>query len=438
MKKMFSVWGRWGLILAFIVMLLFVTSSASNAVSVTFKTSGTIKNSGGSTPLAQNRVVQLIRAAGGVIHPPNASGNPSGGDVLIDDILIGEGTGTDGTFVYYVETGIPDGSYVYVRAWDDTTVGSGKQYGASTVKLVGPGDNPPPEDFIVAPFSTTYIADAPPVPTNVQASNVGYDGATITWNLNANYELTGEVMSYGTDTNATNLGIISVSGTSYTFPRLALFPGTTYFVKVRALNYFGSSGWSDPLASWFTTLGTNFGGNAIGLRIQLSGQLPSSSVTLIWLGSAQTYEVWSSDLNGAFAKIDQTSSKSWSNLAYATISATTERSFQIRVPNGQGAPEVVGWQTFNLKKKTGGTGINSISIPFNTGVAGNSPNLYTASDVADSIGSRFDFIGGWNKANQTEFAYLSGGLGTNFPINKGEGYQVSVSSEANWTIVGQK
>ena len=389
--------------------------------------------------VARNSRIQVIR---GLITPPtNEAGNNylSSGNTLISNEVVGSGTDIAlGAGVFYLINGSENGTYVYLRVWNATSPGSGIRYGVSP-QMLATGSGQLPRDYVLSNITLNYMANKPP-DANLKlypATNIGYDGATVSWevlpdgtppNL-AYYEVVNYTLAYSTEASGTFTEISAGSNKFYTFQRLSLLPGVTYYYKVKAMNGFGTSAFSGVKS--FTTLGTNFGGTASGLKIHLSG----TTVTLTWEGSAGTYEVWSSTSNGPYAKSIATAGKSFGPIS---VTPTAEMNFQVRVPNGQGAPETVGWLTFILSKEAGGTGVNSVAIPFDTTVSGNSPKIYTASDVATLIGSDFEFIGGWDKVAQTEFAYINGVGGPNFTIRKGEGYQISVKNNKNWTVVGQK
>ncbi len=94
------------------------------------------------------------------------------------------------------------------------------------------------------PSYVQVSATTPPdQPQNLVLTGLTANTATVAWNQVTG--ATGYILSYGTDTNAENIGEIIITGltnTTYTFQNLE--PETTYYVKVRADN--GSLGaWSN-------------------------------------------------------------------------------------------------------------------------------------------------------------------------------------------------
>ena len=401
----------------------------------------------GGTPLPDNCYLQLIKSPDAIINPPGGSAGEMGGNdtlVTADAVHIGDNSGdVAGTFVKFISN-VPSGYYVYVRAWDATSPSGASHFGNSNMISVILSDPPSVVDFNVNSFATTQLKSAP-ILTSVGASGVDHDDSVVTVNVSPSTPVAS--------------GTPNLSGFAYLIewkksiqswpqgsqqyqnsPSLALEGldgGTTYNVKAKAANYFGESGYSETV---FTTEAYPWpiSGNASDLRIELnpSGQ-PAGSVKLTWTGTdANTCEVYATtEASGNYVLL-ATVDIGGPSFTYTHTSPGAERYYKVRAQNGLYAPETVGKYTFDLEKST--TGINSVSMPFDTTIAGNSPRISTAANVAASIGSGFEFIGGWDKANQTEFAYLSGGMGTNFGIQKGEGYQISVSANKSWTIVGQK
>ena len=84
----------------------------------------------------------------------------------------------------------------------------------------------------------------------------------------------------------------------------------------------------------------------------------------------------------------------------------------------------------DLIKKSGSTDKNWIGLPYDT-------TLTDASSVMDSIGSNCDAVNRWNPDTQAAEGWISlmGGMGTNFHIVTGEGYEVSVTGNTTWAPV---
>ncbi|MFC1786719.1 hypothetical protein ACFLY8_01615 [Halobacteriota archaeon] len=84
-----------------------------------------------------------------------------------------------------------------------------------------------------------------------------------------------------------------------------------------------------------------------------------------------------------------------------------------------------------LIKKPGGTGKNWISVPEN-------PEITNASSLMDTIGPNCDSINRWNPVTQSAEGWISlmGGMGTNFDVTPYEGYEISVTTNTTFTVVG--
>ncbi|MFC1786966.1 NosD domain-containing protein, partial [Halobacteriota archaeon] len=86
---------------------------------------------------------------------------------------------------------------------------------------------------------------------------------------------------------------------------------------------------------------------------------------------------------------------------------------------------------YNLIKKSGSTGKNWISIPITT-------TITNASSLMELIGPNCDAINRWNPVTQNSEGWISlfGGMGTNFDIVPGEGYEVSVTANTTFSVTG--
>jgi len=86
---------------------------------------------------------------------------------------------------------------------------------------------------------------------------------------------------------------------------------------------------------------------------------------------------------------------------------------------------------FTLIKKPDSTGKNWISIPLNT-------TITNASSLMAAIGPNCDAVNRWNPYTQQSEGWISlgGGMGTNFDIVPGEGYEVSVTTNTSFSILG--
>ena len=85
--------------------------------------------------------------------------------------------------------------------------------------------------------------------------------------------------------------------------------------------------------------------------------------------------------------------------------------------------------TIELYKKPGGTGKNWIALP---------PccPLSSASELMDDIGQaptvECTVVNRWNSETQESEGWLDIGMGTNFDLVLGEGYEVWVSENTSW------
>ncbi len=86
---------------------------------------------------------------------------------------------------------------------------------------------------------------------------------------------------------------------------------------------------------------------------------------------------------------------------------------------------------YNLVKKSGSTGKNWISIPLET-------NITNASQLMSAIGPNCDAVNRWNPVTQRSEGWISlfGGMGTNFAIVPGAGYEVSVTANTTFSVSG--
>jgi hypothetical protein len=83
-----------------------------------------------------------------------------------------------------------------------------------------------------------------------------------------------------------------------------------------------------------------------------------------------------------------------------------------------------------LIKKAGSTGKNWISVPLDAGIT-------NASSLMAAIGANCDAVNRWNPEEQKAEGWLSIGLGTNFDIVAGEGYEVSVTANTTFNLTGE-
>ncbi|HVN66812.1 MAG TPA: hypothetical protein VMT55_00445, partial [Candidatus Sulfotelmatobacter sp.] len=110
----------------------------------------------GGTKLATTSLLQFIYAgADGVISPPDANGNPTGDDQLIQTGTIGTPWSTAGEFFYFLDN-LTDYAKIYVRAWNASSTATATKYGNSELfTLNGGTPKPTPLTWNVTSFATT-------------------------------------------------------------------------------------------------------------------------------------------------------------------------------------------------------------------------------------------------------------------------------------------
>ena len=90
-------------------------------------------------------------------------------------------------------------------------------------------------------------------------------------------------------------------------------------------------------------------------------------------------------------------------------------------------------KAFNLEKVEGSFGKNLISLPIK-------PYYPGASGLMDDIGDNCIAVNRWNSATQKSEGWIFeeglGEFGVNFQLNEGEGYEVVVTQNTEWTLVG--
>jgi hypothetical protein len=85
---------------------------------------------------------------------------------------------------------------------------------------------------------------------------------------------------------------------------------------------------------------------------------------------------------------------------------------------------------YNLIKRPDSTGRNWISIPIET-------EITNASSLMNAIGDNCTTVNRWNPDTQTSEGWLSlfGGIGDDFDVVPGEGYEVWVTANTTWTPI---
>ena len=106
------------------------------------------------------------------------------------------------------------------------------------------------------------------------------------------------------------------------------------------------------------------------------------------------------------------------------ISVTANTTFNLT-----GVPVTIG--PIDLIKKPDSTGKNWIGLPYDT-------TITNASSLMAAIGAaNCDAVNRWNATTQQPEGWISmgGGMGTNFDIVRGEGYEISVTANTTWTPI---
>jgi hypothetical protein len=136
-----------------------------------------------------------------------------------------------------------------------------------------------------------------------------------------------------------------------------------------------------------------------------------------WNATTQQPEGWISQGGGMGTNFDIVRGEGYE------ISVTANTTF-----NQTGVPVSIG--PIDLIKKPDSTGKNWIGLPYDT-------ILTNASSLMAAIGPNCDAVNRWNATTQQPEGWISqgGGMGTNFDIVRGEGYEISVTANTTWTPV---
>lgn len=198
----------------------------------------------------------------------------------------------------------------------------------------------PPSDFIVVKTLSTIASP----PTNLTATpeSIGINSASLTWT--APTDSGGlEVTNYRIDTsldgsNWTNLKQVSSEETTVDVTGLA--PGTTYFVRVTALNIRGVG---ETAQVSLTTLATTPTA-PLGLT---ASRVTSTSLTLSWAAPASdggaavtSYQAELSSNNGSSWTALSTSTQLSTSIDLLGLAAATSYQFRVSAINSEGASEI--------------------------------------------------------------------------------------------------
>lgn len=271
-----------------------------------FTTFGTVTDSTNAS-LAVGNDVQYINAAGNYITQ-DATGGPGAGETLARTWLVGDDadkynlfSNTAGKF-YHGITGLTEVNYFYVRAWDgdpdapDSKFGESQMFQANT----DPNVPPVPNDIGLPDFKAMFPKSAPLTPTGLTVESITYNSGLAVFN--ASFGARYYQISWGTDANAQGTGLSPQSYNTQHYPSpnttdlksinsmTGLSDDTDYWVKVKAGNAFGESGWSESVKFHTLRLPDNYPPQTIA-DLRIVGTAESSgtfSVTLDWTAPYDT------------------------------------------------------------------------------------------------------------------------------------------------------
>ena len=195
----------------------------------------TVRGSDGTTPLPIGYVLQYIYVgANGQIDPPDASGNPTGDDVLIagGPYLVGDNIGEAGTFSHTINS-LTSSAKIYIRAYNATSIGSATKYGTSEIFTLNAGVPNPPDNWEVSNFATLVsFGAAPPTPDITVCTPARYQGDTNT-----------VVTVTGTNTHFTQgITTAQVSGTGVTVGTVEVTSTTAAKVYISSITTAAAAG----------------------------------------------------------------------------------------------------------------------------------------------------------------------------------------------------
>ena len=265
-------------------------------------TYGTVKDSGGSSLASGSSLVQYINASGNYVIGPQADGSVGAGESLVQSFAVGNDTGLYNVFTnlagkfYHGITSQTSVNDFYVRAWDGDPTLSGSKFGESQIftATTNPDTPPVPNEVALSDFQVLFPKSAPATPGSLSVGSISYNTATANFNSSMGaryYEI-----SWGTDSSATGLGPNTTyntqrfpspnSSTAKSIGMTGLSDDTNYWVKVRAVNSFGTSSWSTSQNFKTTRLPDNTAPQGISdLRIKDAG---AAIVTLEWTAPYDT------------------------------------------------------------------------------------------------------------------------------------------------------
>jgi Putative Ig domain len=237
--------------------------------------------------LATGSLLQFIYAgADGIISPPDANGNPTGDDTLIQTGTIGTPWSTAGEFFYFIDN-MTDNAKIYVRAWNAASVATATQYGDSAVYTINGGSpKPTPFTWNVPNFAT--ISNKP-TPVSLAVSTTSLLGGNVGTAYSQTLAATGGTTPYTWTLSSGNLpaglslnsstGVISGTPTTaqtYNFTVQVSGGGTA----TKALSIVISNNPPSPLTISTTSLSNGTVGTSYNQTLQATGGVGSYTWSL--------------------------------------------------------------------------------------------------------------------------------------------------------------
>jgi hypothetical protein len=253
--------------------------------------------------------------------------------------------------------------------------------------------------------------------TPIGGTWVPMDGSTYTWlTMYAMTNLSEDTTVYNCTTNASVVGsfnltvnatdIMGNSNTSVSIPLEVVNATQLDFTLIKKPDSTGKNWISIPLNTTIT--------NASSLMAAIG---PNCDAVNRWNPYTQHSEGWISMGGGMGTNFDIVPGEGYE------VSVTTNTTFSIL-----GTIASIG--SVDLIKKPDSTGKNWIGLPYDT-------TITNASSLMAAIGPNCDAVNRWNPYTQQSEGWISmgGGMGTNFNIVAGEGYEASVTTNTTWTPV---
>ncbi|MBN1763383.1 MAG: hypothetical protein JW878_09990 [Methanomicrobia archaeon] len=392
---------------------------------------------------------------GGTVH--NATdGTPADGHTALVYLLGDEGNGVQGTIgqtlpnKYVIDAELIPGyaaqvdDVLYVKVID---TGDGYTAGPVSVTISGVGADEAPDMTLQIPpppivsdpeaipgeivvnteftelrvrVTTTYF-DIDTVTINLTPIGgmwVPMNGSTYRFTMYAMTNLTADTTVYNCTTNASVIGNFSLtvnatdtkgsSNTSISIP-LTVTEEQAVTLDYILVKKAGSTG-----RNWISIPLTNEITNASSLMAAIGG---SCTTVNRWNPDNQTSEGWLSMFGGIGDDFDIVPGEGYE------VWVDADTTFNLT-----GEPVDIG--QIDLIKKAGSTGRNWIGLPYDTTMA-------NASSLMAAIGGSCTTVNRWDPDNQTSEGWLSmfGGIGDDFDIVPGEGYEVWVDSTTIWVPV---